>query len=266
MEQSDRPFSGTEPTATPPDRKSFGSASMRHRVMQHLSWLLIAVVVACVGLVYLASEGFRDQVAEVWNVLSSGDQALIREYILSFGAWAPVASVTLMVLQVVLAPVPASVVQLANGVVFGIIGGTLLNIVGQLAGAIIAFVIARTLGRSAAERLAGRIDEHGAIERWLEHWGAKALLLVRMVPGMPSDFVSYLMGLTAMPFRTYLLYSAIGFVPQSLAYAWLGDAATDWFWWIVLAGFGVSALIGLIVWAIQRLRTRTIPLPDPLGD
>lgn len=225
-----------------------------HKALQHLSWLLILAAVLLFGLLYLVSDGFRDQVAETWRVLSSGNQEQIREYIRSYGAWAPFASVVLMVSQVVIAPIPASVIQLSNGVVFGIFGGTLLNITGQMIGAVLAFHISRSLGRSTAERLAGRVDEHGVIEHWIDQWGGRALLLVRMVPGMPSDFVSYLMGLTNMPTRKYVLVSLVGYVPQSLAYAWLGDAATEWFWWIVLAGFGVSALIAVIVWAVRKFR------------
>lgn len=231
-----------------------------HRALQHISWLLIVAAVLVFGLIYLLSEGFRDQVAETWRVLSSGEQELIREYIRSYGGWAPLASVLLMVSQVVIAPIPASVIQLSNGVVFGIVGGTLLNIIGQMAGAAIAFHISRSLGRSAAERLAGRVDEHGVIEHWIDRWGGKALLLIRMIPGMPSDFVSYLMGLTSMPARKYLIVSLIGYIPQSIAYAWLGDHATDWFWWIVLGGFGISGVIALVVWGVRRFRP-TQPRP-----
>lgn len=223
-----------------------------HRLLQHLSWVVIGVLLAIFAIVWIINDGFRDAIAEAWRVVSSGDQASIREYISSFGGWAPVASISLMVLQVVLAPIPASVIQLSNGVVFGIFGGALLNFIGQMAGATVAFFISRSLGRSTAERLAGRIDEHGVVEHWLDRWGARALLVVRMVPGMPSDFVSYLMGLTNMPVRRYLIVSAIGYIPQSLAYAWLGDYATDWFWWIILAGFGISSLIGLAVWIYRK--------------
>ena len=255
MEQSDDTLYREQPsTKTVGKAQEHQGHSLVHRILQHLSWLLILAVALVVALIYLWSEGFRDQVAEAWQVLSSGDQTLIREYIRSFGAWAPFASVFLMVSQVVIAPIPASVIQLANGVVFGVFGGAILNLIGQMAGATIAFYISRSLGRSAAERFAGRVDEHGVIEHWIDRWGGRALLLVRMVPGMPSDFVSYLMGLTAMPARRYLLVSMLGYIPQSIAYAWLGDYATSWFWWIVLGGFGISAVIAIIVWTLRKFR------------
>ena len=70
---------------------------------------------------------------------------------------------------------------------------------------------------------------------------------------MPSDFVSYLMGLTSMPARKYLIVSLI--VRTQSAYAWLGDYASDWFWWIVLGGFG--SVIALW-WGVRRF---TYPTP-----
>lgn len=225
-----------------------------HKALRHLSWLLILAALLIVGAIYLVNADFREHLAEVWVVLASGDQEAIREFIRSYGVWAPFASIALMVSQVVIAPVPASVIQLANGVVFGVAGGAVLNLIGQMAGATIAFYISRSLGRSAAERFAGRVDEHGIVESWIDRWGGGALLLVRMIPGMPSDFVSYLMGLTSMPARKYLVVSLIGYIPQSFAYAWLGDYATDWFWWIVLGGFGISSIIAIIVWALRKFR------------
>lgn len=229
-------------------------------------WLILLAIILTSIIAFRVNDQFHAHVVDVWNVLSSGDQEEIRTYLNQFGAWAPVVSVLLMVLQAVFAPIPASVVQLSNGVVFGVIPGAMLNVIGQLLGATLAFSIARFLGQSAAERLSGRIDEHGFIERWLEHWGAKALFLVRILPGMPSDFVSYLMGLTQMSFRTFFIVSMLGYIPQSLAYAWLGDAATEYFWWIIAAGFGLSGIIGLVLWAVQKFRPRSLPVAESPCD
>lgn len=276
MEQTKiTPYRDQTTTNTKPTSVDSGEVTLGQRVLKHLSWLLVLFALLIFGVVYLLSEGFRNEVAATWQALSSGDQEIIREYISSWGVWAPFASVLLMVSQVVIAPIPASVIQLSNGVVFGIVGGTLLNIIGQMAGAAIAFSIARSLGRATVERLAGRVDEEGVIEHWIDRWGGKALLLVRMIPGMPSDFVSYLMGLTPMGVRRYLVVSFFGYIPQSLAYAWLGDYATDWFWWIVLGGFAISGVIAVAVWSIRYFRrtppasaTPTTPAPsvEPEGD
>lgn len=49
------------------------------------------------------------------RVLASGDIEVVREYILSYGAWTPLISATLMALQAILALLPSFIVDFANG-------------------------------------------------------------------------------------------------------------------------------------------------------
>ena len=232
-------------------------------------WIVVALLALTVAFTYLLSDTFRDEMHEVADVLTSGDQQRIRDYLRGYGAWGPIVSVLLMMAQVVFAPIPASVVQLANGVVYGKLWGSMLNFIGQMAGAVMAFYIARALGKGTVEKLVGKISGN-AFEGWVERWGGKALFVIRAVPGMPSDFTSYVAGLTNMRPRTYILATAAGYIPQSFLYAWLGDAAMDWFWWIVMGGFALSGLIGIIVWIIQRrnmrLRRQQGPAPEPASE
>ena len=231
--------------------------ALRTRAWWRAHWIALlpygalALLLLIAGIGYLVSDTVNAEIQELMIALTSGDQALLRDYLHAFGAWGPIVSLLLMVLQVLVAPIPASVVQLANGIVYGQVWGTLLNIVGQMAGAMLAFSIARGLGKGAVERLAGQISGRG-VETWLQRWGGSALFLVRAIPGMPSDFLSYAAGLTNMRGRTYVLVSLAGYIPQSFIYAWLGDAAMTWFWWIIAAGFGVSGVIAGVVWLIQR--------------
>lgn len=255
-----RDRASTSPDDTDTVKTPSAAHPVRAFVLAHLPWLVILSVLVVLASIYGLSGSFSTLVDEAWAVAASGDQQRIRDYLKEWGAWGPVASVLLMLLQGIFAPIPASLIQLANGVVFGVFWGAVLNLIGQMAGATVAFFIARFLGRNAAERLVGRFDKQAYVEEWLKHWGAKALFLIRAIPGMPSDFVSYLLGLSRMPARTYFTVSFIGYIPQSFAYSWLGDYATRWFWWIVLAGFGVSFVIGGIVWLVRKITMRT-PAP-----
>ena len=227
-------------------------------------WTVFIGGAVAFALAWLLSEAFRSEVTEIADVLTSGDQERIRDYLRGYGVFGPIASVLLMMAQVVFAPIPASVVQLANGVVYGKFWGGVLNLIGQMAGAMLAFTIARALGKGTVEKIAGKVKQDG-FESWLQRWGGKALFIIRAIPGMPSDFMSYVAGLTRMPVRTYVIATFLGYIPQSFAYAWLGDDAMDYFWWIVFGGFGVSAVIALISWVIQR-RNRSIRRRRPQGQ
>lgn len=214
-------------------------------------WAVFIGGAAAFAIAWLVSAGFRDEVFEITDVMTSGDQGRIRDYLRGYGAWGPIASIALMIGQVVFAPIPASIVQLANGVVYGQFRGGILNLIGQMAGAMMAFTIARMLGEGTVEKLAGKVHQDG-FETWLQRWGGKALFVIRAIPGMPSDFMSYVAGLTRMPVRTYMLSTFLGYIPQSFAYAWLGDDAMEYFWWIVFGGFGLSALIAVASWGVRR--------------
>ena len=92
--------------------------------------------------------------------------AAVRDYILSFGAWAPVVSGLLMILQALAAPLPAFLITFANGLAFGVLWGGLLSLVSASAAAV-AFGISRALGRGPVEALVGKAGLESA-DRWFE--------------------------------------------------------------------------------------------------
>ena len=77
-------------------------------------WLLLAAATVF-GLLYLLSAEFRSETNRALGILGRGDIAGLRDYIVSFGFWAPVASCFLMVLQALVAPVPSFLITFANG-------------------------------------------------------------------------------------------------------------------------------------------------------
>ena len=75
------------------------------------------------GAAYLFSGGFRAEVNRAVGVLSSGDAVAVRDYILSYGAWAPLVSTALMVLQALAAFIPSFILNFADGLPFGTFWG-----------------------------------------------------------------------------------------------------------------------------------------------
>ena len=73
----------------------------------------------------------------------------------AWGAWAPVASIAIMILHSFV-PFPAELIAIANGMLFGPIWGTLVTWVGAMLRAALAFALARRYGRPLADRLIAR--------------------------------------------------------------------------------------------------------------
>ena len=70
---------------------------------------------------------FTKPVKEMIFMLSMINVDAIKGYILSFGVWAPVISFILMILQSIIAPLPAFIITFANAGLFGWVNGALLS-------------------------------------------------------------------------------------------------------------------------------------------
>ena len=233
-------------------RPSTSAADEATHGWQLPKWLPLASlggIAVAFGLAYLLSAGFRAELGALAGILSRGDSAALRDYILAFGVWAPVASLLLMVIQALVPPIPSFFVIFANGLAFGAVWGGLLSVAGGTLAAIVSFAIARTLGRGPVETLVGKTGLASA-DCWFARWGGWTILLARLLPGVPVDAISYAAGLTSMAPRRFLAASVIGMLPQTLLYAYLGEHAPQYLWVMCAATvvvLGGGALVALVL-------------------
>jgi len=195
----------------------------KYRFIQPAIVLTIALVIT---LLYFFVGGFRSEIHEAISALKTGDVHEVREYLRSYGIWAPIASLCLMILQALAAPVPGFLIVFANGLAFGVFWGGLLSLTGQILAAMVCFWIARSLGRAPVEALLGRFGL-GSADKWFSKWGTKGVFFSRMIPGVGFDAVSYAAGLTPITFGAFLLATTAGSAPQTFIYAYLGQSAPD---------------------------------------
>jgi uncharacterized membrane protein YdjX (TVP38/TMEM64 family) len=185
-------------------------------------------------------------------ILGTPDIAAMRSRVDAAGVWGPALFFALYT-GLALIPCPKALLTAAGGALFGLWVGAGLALAAALVGAIISFGAGRLLGREAVDRLIrGRLARVDAL---LSDHGLSAVLVVRLVPLVPFIAINYASGLSGVRFRHYVLGSALGMVPGSLAYAALGAYGTDP-WGLAAAG---SALIVLVVggsWCARRLDPR----------
>jgi len=185
-------------------------------------------------------------------ILGTPDIAALRSRVDAAGVWGPALFFALYV-GLALIPCPKAVLTAAGGALFGLWAGAALSLAAALVGAVISFGVGRLLGRDAVDRLIrGRLARVDAL---LADHGLSAVLIVRLVPLVPFIAINYASGLSGVKFRHYVLGSALGMVPGSLAYAALGAYGTNP-WGLAAAG---SALIILVVggsWWARRLDAR----------
>ncbi|MCC6738262.1 MAG: TVP38/TMEM64 family protein [Planctomycetia bacterium] len=181
-------------------------------------------LVAGAALAWGLSPAARGWLSTATSVLASGDVQRLKEWLLSYGAWAPVVSALLMIFQSVAAPLPAFVITFANGLLFGAWRGGLLSWSSAMAGAALCFYLARALGRPAVERLAGGRRALDVSDRFFARHGDRAVLVARLLPFVPFDIISYGAGLTSMGFWRFFIATGVGQIPATIVYSWLGQS------------------------------------------
>lgn len=234
------------------------SISKRSKLLV-LGFLLISVAV------YLFVPQVQQAIKQVVIILTERDtqQAIngFRDYLLTFGAWAPAVSAFLMVFQSVVAPLPAFIITFTNGLLFGWAWGALLSWSSAMLGAVICFWIARTLGRPVVEKLAGGTKSLEVSDLFFSRYGNKAILISRLLPFISFDIISYGAGLTPVKFWKFLVATGIGQLPATILYSYLGQNLTGSakvLFWV----FSITAAIFVLGWAfgpklIRRIRSQT---------
>lgn len=201
-------------------------------------------------------------------LLAEGDVAGLRARVLEAGAWAPLILAGLMIFQALIAPLPASPVTYVNGLLFGVWWGGVLSWASALVAAAICFGLSRQFGRPLAERLMSpRAVEWSS--PFFERFGVYAVLLGRLLPFVSFDVVSYGAGLTRMSFTGFIAATAIGMIPGTLLYSYLGQRGAESgaaLMWTLVA---VTAL-GLVALLLGPKVTRRLMAaqedPEPAGQ
>jgi uncharacterized membrane protein YdjX (TVP38/TMEM64 family) len=181
----------------------------RQKMLKIIWWLLILVPIALIILGYIYPSVFF------------GNQERIREYVLSYGALAPVAFILLQILQVVLTPISHYTVGLAGGFIFGLWYGFIYNLIGKVIGTLIAFYLGRKFGRKIIQRLV-KPQNLKKYDKIFEK-GKGILFLMYFLPLFPDDELSYLAGFSSMKLKTFIPLMVLGHVGGALGLAILGS-------------------------------------------
>ncbi|MGA8211535.1 MAG: TVP38/TMEM64 family protein [Nocardioidaceae bacterium] len=213
---------------------------MADRSRQRLTWWRPTLLVALLGVGAVLA----------WRTeLPTADR--LKQVVDEAGVLGPVAFVTVYA-AATLAPLPKNVLSAVAGAVFGLPVGVALVYVAALLGAGAAFWLGRVLGQPTVERLTGaRVARLDAL---LARRGLVAVLGARLVPVVPFTALNYGAGLTSVRGRDYLLGTALGIVPGTVAYVAVGSfAGTPGSWPFVVAVASLLLLsLGAVTLALRR--------------
>lgn len=208
-------------------------------------------------------------------VKTLGDPASFRAWVDERGVWGRVLFVGVIMLQVIIAFIPAEPLEIAAGYAFGAFWGTLLDWLGLVLGSVIVFLFVRKVGVKAVEVFFPR-EKIDSI-KYLNN--EKALnvtaFLLFLIPGTPKDLLTYLAGLTKIRLLPWVLLTSIARLPSVLTSTIGGNAlGTERYGFAILV-FALTALFsgaGMLLYRrAQKKRAleeagRALaeqPLPEP---
>jgi len=187
----------------------------------------------------------------------------------ALGPWGPVLFVLLYVAVTVLL-LPAVVLTLGAGAVFGLAQGFLLVSLGATLGATAAFLTGRYLARAWVARRMAASPKLRAIDEAVAREGWKIVLLTRLSPAFPFVLLNYVFALTRVSLRHYVVASWIGMMPGIVLYAYLGSLAGDvaaaaaggrtrsvWEWALYALGLAATVAVTVYVTRLARRALRT---------
>lgn len=182
----------------------------------------------------------------------------------NLGRWGPLVLALAYIPLTVLA-VPASILTIGGGYLFGLPIGFVADSMGSTAGATAAFLLGKMVGRSYVVSKLKNYPKFEAVAIAIQRSGFKITLLLRLAPLLPFNILNYLLSLTPISIAEYILASWLGMVPITLALVYVGTTIKDlsyvihgWkdislaHWILLTVGFVSTVVLMVLVDRIAR--------------
>jgi uncharacterized membrane protein YdjX (TVP38/TMEM64 family) len=140
------------------------------------------------------------------------------------GWYGQVVFLSVLVIVCLTGIIPASMLAMAAGTLYGFGKGAVLSAVGLSIGGMAGFFAARSLFRDVAERWVSSRGSLRRIDADIARQGWKVVALLRLSPVAPFGITSYALGLTRLRSMDYLI-GTIGSLPAMMAYVYMGVLA-----------------------------------------
>jgi uncharacterized membrane protein YdjX (TVP38/TMEM64 family) len=172
-----------------------------------------------------------------------GDPASFRAWVDERGIWGRVLFVGIIVLQVIIAFIPAEPLEIAAGYAFGAVWGTLLDWLGLVIGTLIVFLFVRKIGVKAVEVFFPRekIDSVKYLNNE-KALNATAFILF-LIPGTPKDLLTYIAGLTKIRLLPWILLTSIARIPSVVTSTISGNALGLEHYGLAIGVFAATAVV-----------------------
>ncbi len=180
--------------------------------------MILTTALGVVLIIYLYREG----------MITDPDK--MKEFIEWFGVFAPIAFVVIYILSIVFPIIPGGMLNVIGVLLFAPMMGFVYNYIGSVTGSYLAYLISQRYGERVVIKFVGEEKYRKQVE-WLnaKHHFDITFAVMILLPFFPDDLMCYIAGLTDTGHRKFLLLLAPLKIPSILIYS-----------------FGMSSFIDLI--------------------
>lgn len=192
-------------------------------------------------------------------ILAPVSETGLREAIEPLGAAAPFGYVVVSAL-LGNAFVPGPILAGGSGLLFGTTTGFFVTLGATTLASVLAVLTARIAGRPGVEELEN--PRVRLVEELLQRHGVLAVIVQRLLPGVPDAPCSYLFGLAGLRVWQVALGTVIGVAPRAFSYTAIGDGlggGGTTIGVIGVAGVVVTGVVGTVVGLLVLRRSRRAP-------
>jgi len=149
------------------------------------------------------------------------DNVFLKETVAAWGWAAPIVFIVIQALQVIISPIPGEITGPVGGALFGTFWGVVYSTIGLTLGTLFCFWLGHLYGEPLVRAW---LSEHNwnKVNFILEAEGAIFCFIIYLIPGFPKDIVSYLFGISPIPFWEFALVSTLGRLPGTWISSYVG--------------------------------------------
>ncbi|MBM4271022.1 MAG: TVP38/TMEM64 family protein [Deltaproteobacteria bacterium] len=168
------------------------------------------------------------------------------DLVTSFGPMSVAIFIFLQIIQVLIAPFPGEVTGFIGGYLYGITWGTIYSTIGLSIGSWLAFILSRAFGLPFVEKFISQkiINQY---DHFMEHKGMLVSFLLFLIPGFPKDALCYILGLSHMDVRAFIVIATVGRLLGTIMLSIQGSFVRnnqDMAFFIFLGVSGIIFLVG----------------------
>ncbi|MEI6284998.1 MAG: TVP38/TMEM64 family protein [Bacillota bacterium] len=220
-------------------------------------WIKIAafgLLVVATGAIALFAPQFFP---ELYVLLKTGHIQKVADYLASYGMFAVFLSIYANTLINILGFPPSIIISTANGITFGIVGGTFVSWIAECFGTILGFILMKSLLRPTAIKLVEKSKYLKKIDEFSGSNGFKLVLFMRMMPYFPSVLITALAAVSNISLRNYIIATLIGKFPSTAIEVIVGHDLVNYQEHLTrLTIFGIVLIVGYTAAVLIMRRKR----------